>query len=116
MKTILDPSRASLATSGSSSKAFLPISGIRIGSRSQSPGQFFTDLDFQVGPGIFQSLRVGINGDEFDAGKSRRDHPVDGVTPGSSDTHDFYFRSRAVIKIIFEEHLCPPFYPLQRNY
>ena len=63
--------------------AFAP-GGIAAG--SEPLGELGTDLHGLVRLGILESLKIGIDGEEFDPGQAGFDHASDSVSAGSSDS------------------------------
>ena len=57
--------------------------GVRSG--AQSTGDFATDIELDVGVTHEQCLRIGVDGDEFDASEAKFDHPVDSVDAATAD-------------------------------
>src|SRR5262249_33771742 len=60
----------------------------RIGTRAEPPGRLRADVDLHVGVAHEQRLRVGVHGDELDAGEAGVDHAVDGVRAAAADADD----------------------------
>src|ERR671936_1374 len=59
-----------------------------IGARSQAARDLRADLDLHVGVRDQERLRVGVDGDELDAGQADVDHPVNGVRAAAADADD----------------------------
>ncbi len=54
--------------------------------RTQAFGELAAELDLAFSLGLSEGLRVGVRDDKLDAFKLGRDHVVDGVSAGTSDT------------------------------
>ncbi len=52
--------------------------------------ELLADLDLDVGLGVEERLRVGVDRDELDAFEVLVDHAVDGVAATAADAHDFH--------------------------
>jgi hypothetical protein len=57
---------------------------LRIGSRSESPGQLGAELQLQAGLGGRQGLGVGIGADEVNPGKPHLDHIIHGIATAAA--------------------------------
>ena len=59
-----------------------------VGTRSEAPREFATDVDLVVRVAGDQGLGVGVDGDKHDPAQTRVDHPVDGVDAATADADD----------------------------
>ena len=85
-KTMSAPLSASFSSSRLSWAASRP--DVRVGTRAEPARRAGADLHLQVGLQHEQRLRVGVHGDELDAGQARLDHAVDGVRAAAADSGD----------------------------
>ena len=60
----------------------------RVGAGAEAARRLRADVDLHVGVAHHQRLRVGVDGDELDAGEAGVDHPVDGVRAAAADADD----------------------------
>ena len=60
----------------------------RIGAGAEAARRLRADVDLHVGVAHQQRLRVGVHGDELDAGQARVDHAVDRVRAAAADADD----------------------------
>ena len=63
---------------------------LRARAGAESARELLPDLDFDVGLGRQQRLRVGVDRDELDAFEMLVDHAVDGVSAAAADAHDLH--------------------------
>ena len=59
-----------------------------VGAGAEAAGELAADVELDVGVAHEEGLGVGVDRDELDALESDLDHPVDGVDPAATDTHD----------------------------
>ena len=57
---------------------------VRIGSRAQTLGHAIAQLQLQLGLVAIERLRVGVDGDEFNAGQTRGDHVIDRIAAAAA--------------------------------
>ena len=57
--------------------------GVHTGAKSA--GQIFADMNFALGERAMEVLRIGVDGDEFDAAHLRRNHVIDCVFARATD-------------------------------
>ena len=75
----------------------------RIGAGAETARRGRADVDLHVGVAHHQRLRVGVDGDELDAGEAGVDHPVDGVRAAAADADDLDHRE-VVTRLVAHAH------------
>src|SRR5918997_425830 len=81
------------------------LADLRVGARAQPLGQLVADVQLDVGVRHLERLRVGVAGDELNAGEAGVDHAVDGVRAAAADADDL---DHCEIAACFHEILSGP--------
>ena len=76
----------------------------RVGAGAQPARRLGADVDLHVGVAHQQRLRVGVDGDEFDAREARVDHAVDGIRAAAADADDLDHRE--IVSGTISHRLC----------
>jgi hypothetical protein len=80
---------------------------VRVGARAEPAGRLGADVDLDVGVAHEQRLRVGVDGDELDAGEARVDHAVHGVRAAAADAGDLDHREVVARPVSYLNHSRP---------
>ena len=104
-KTMSAPFSASFSSSRLSMRGGVPDG--RVGAGAETARRLRADVDLHVGVAHHQRLRVGVHGDELDAGEARVDHPVDGVRAAAADADDLDHRE-VVARLVSHAHVARP--------